>query len=125
MKIFVIEDSPLVRMRLEELLGETPNVALVGQVDMPSGVVEAVLAAKPDVVILGGQPGSGIDVLAELRASEIPMIKIMLTTFPHPLFRQRCLDAGANYFLDKTIEFERIGEIIEGLAIQRSEGIKE
>jgi DNA-binding NarL/FixJ family response regulator len=124
MKVFVIEDSALVRGRLEEMLSETPNVALMGQAAQPSDAVEAVLAARPDVVILGDQPRSAIDFLAQLQASEIPMVKILLTSFPNPLYRQSCLDAGANYFLDKTIEFERIVEIIEGLVIQQSQSIK-
>jgi DNA-binding NarL/FixJ family response regulator len=117
MKVFVIDDSPLVRERLRELLAEIPGISLVAEMDQALNPVDAIRAAEPDVVILDIQllSGRGLEILEGLKASELPMVKIMLTAFPHPLYRQRCLEAGAHFFLDKTIEFERIAEVLESL----------
>ena len=127
MRVFVIDDSPLVRRRLEQMLTDIPGLCMVGQMDRIAGTVEAIQAAKPDLVILDIQfpDGSGIDILEQLKSSELSMVKIMLTEFPNSLYRQRCLDAGAHYFLDKTMEFERVVEVINSLAIQQSESINE
>jgi DNA-binding NarL/FixJ family response regulator len=120
MKVFVIDDSPLVRRRLHELLAEIPGISFVEQLDQTSFIVEAIQAAAPDVVILDIQlpHGNGIEILEGLKSSELPMVKIMLTAFPNPLYRQRCLEAGAHYFLDKTTEFERIVGVLESLTAE-------
>jgi DNA-binding NarL/FixJ family response regulator len=122
MKVFLIDDSPLVRERLHELLAEIPGISLVEQRDQTSGTVEAIQAAEPDVVILDIQlpHGSGIEILEGLKSSELPMVKIMLTAFPNPLYRQRCLEAGAHYFLDKSVEFERIVEVLDSLVAEQN-----
>jgi len=122
MKVCVIDDSPLVRERLHELLAEIPGISLVEQMDQTSGTVKAIQAAEPDVVILDIQlpHGSGIEILEELKSIELPMVKIMLTAFPNPLYRQRCLEAGAHYFLDKSVEFERIVEVLDSLVAEQN-----
>lgn len=122
MKVFVIDDSPLVRERLHELLADIPGISLVEQVDQTSTPVEAIQAAKPDVLILDIQltQRSGIEILEELKSSELPMVKIMLTAFPNPLYRRRCLEAGAHYFLDKAVEFDRIVDVLNSLAEQQN-----
>jgi DNA-binding NarL/FixJ family response regulator len=122
MKVFVIDDSPLGRGRLHELLAEIPGISVVAQLDQASDLKEAIQASQPDVLILDIQllRARGLEILEELKSSERPLVKIMLTTFPNPLYRQRCLDAGADYFLDKAVEFEMIVNVLESLVAQRS-----
>jgi DNA-binding NarL/FixJ family response regulator len=38
---------------------------------------------------------------------------IILTNYPYPAFRQKCLDAGADFFLDKSTEFDQIPALFE------------
>jgi DNA-binding NarL/FixJ family response regulator len=122
MKVFIIDDSPLVRERLHELLAEIPGISLVEHMDPTSGTIDAIQAAEPDVVILDIQlpTGRGIEILEELKSNALQMVKIMLTTFPNPLYRRRCLEAGAHYFLDKTTEFERIVDVLNSLVARRN-----
>lgn len=54
--------------------------------------------------------GSGFDALKHIKQNSDAPIVIVLTN--HPEFRQSCLDAGADYFLDKSIEFEQIPDIL-------------
>ena len=39
-----------------------------------------------------------------------------LTAFPNPIYRQRYLEAGTDYFLDQTIDVNRLIEVITSLA---------
>jgi DNA-binding NarL/FixJ family response regulator len=56
--------------------------------------------------------GSGIDVLNEVRKT-IPAIRaIVLSNYVSPQHLKASADAGAEYFLDKTSDFERIPEIL-------------
>jgi DNA-binding response OmpR family regulator len=59
--------------------------------------------------------GNGIQVLEAIKTSTAAPVVIMLTAFPYPQYRKKCLEVGADYFLDKTTEFERVVEVLEQL----------
>ena len=127
MKVFIVDDSPLIRERLREMLAEIPGIHLAGQTSQFSGTLETVLAAKPDVIILDVQlsDGSGINILKKLKLSETPLIKIILTAFPNSIYRRRCMEAGADYFLDKTVDFDHLAEVITDLARKKIESFND
>ena len=117
MKVYVVEDSQAVRERLIEMIRDIKDVDVVGEAASEDAAVSGILEARPDVAILDislGQ-GSGIEVLARVKR-QLPELKgIMLTNFSSPQHVKASADAGAEYFLDKTSEFEKIVEILERL----------
>jgi DNA-binding NarL/FixJ family response regulator len=40
---------------------------------------------------------------------------LICTNYPYPQYREECLTAGANFFLDKSAEFEKIPAILREL----------
>ena len=50
-----------------------------------------------------------------IKAVEDGPVVIMLTAFPYPQHRRKCMEAGADYFLDKATEFGRVAEVLERL----------
>ncbi len=117
LRILIADDSPLVRERLAELVSAVGGVAVVGQTEDACGTIRAIRRLRPDVAILDIRlaEGTGLQVLETVKAGESPPVVIMLTAFPYPQYRQRCLEAGAEYFLDKATEFDQIAEVLEGL----------
>jgi CheY-like chemotaxis protein len=57
-------------------------------------------------------PGGGLHVLEAVKGGESPPVVIMLTAFPYPQYRKRCLEAGAEHFLDKATEFDQIAVLL-------------
>ena len=117
MKVFVVEDSQAVRERLVEMIRDIDDVDVVGEADSYDTAVSGILASRPDVAILDVSlaEGSGIDVLACVKR-QLPALKgIMLTNYASPQHVKASADAGAEYFLDKSSEFERIVDILERL----------
>ena len=39
----------------------------------------------------------------------------MLTNHPYAPYRKKCLQVGAKFFLDKSNEFEKVGEALQAL----------
>ena len=117
LKVFITDDSVLVRERLVGLLSELEAVELVGQAESASEAVEAIQRLGPDVVILDIRlPGSsGIEVLKIIKQNVPAPIVIMLTAFPYRQFYEKCQEAGAEYFFDKASEFHRIVEVLKQL----------
>ncbi|MBI1965912.1 MAG: response regulator transcription factor [Betaproteobacteria bacterium] len=117
MKIFVLEDSAAVRERLIEMIREIEDIEVVGEADRFETAVAGITNTRPDVAILdirlADDAGSGIDVLNEVRKT-LPAIRaIVLSNYATPQHLKASADAGAEYFLDKSKDFERITEILE------------
>jgi DNA-binding NarL/FixJ family response regulator len=51
-RVFIADDSPIIRERLASLLGELDNVVIAGQAEDLAGVIRLVPRARPDFVVL-------------------------------------------------------------------------
>jgi DNA-binding NarL/FixJ family response regulator len=117
MKIFIVEDSPAVLERLADMIGEIEGMELVGDAGTYDAAVSGIMSARPDVAVLdiklADDRGTGIDVLVRVR-QHLPNIKaIVLSNYATPQHVKASADAGAQYFLDKSADFERLGEILQ------------
>jgi DNA-binding NarL/FixJ family response regulator len=126
-KVFIADDSRIVRERLITLLNELAGVEVVGQAENVAETISAIGNLQPDVVILDIRMpgGSGIDVLRQIKEDGMWPIVIILTNYPFPGYRQRCLQAGADFFLDKSIEFDQIPALFEQLKPDKNQSIGE
>jgi DNA-binding NarL/FixJ family response regulator len=117
LKVLIADDSSLLRERIGEMISEIEGVELIGQAGDAQAALEAIRRLKPHVAILDIRmpKGSGIRVLAQVKGEPSPPIVIMFTAFPYPQYRQKCLEAGADYFFDKASEFERLAGLLETL----------
>jgi len=126
MKIFVVEDSSAVRERLVEMIREVEDMEVVGEAATYGKAVAGITQTAPDVAILdiklADDTGSGIDVLNEIRKTMPAMRAIVLSNYVSPQHLKASADAGAEYFLDKSSDFEKIPEILERIALDRSRG---
>ena len=120
MKVFIVDDSKVVVERLASLLEDVPGALLVGQAGDVPEAVHGIQEMKPDALILDlHMPGgSGLDVLRAIRTDHPDLYVVICTNYPYPEFREECLSAGANLFLDKSAEFEKIPSILREL-VQR------
>jgi DNA-binding NarL/FixJ family response regulator len=103
--------------RLTDLLEEIPGAQLVGQASDVPGTVQGVQKLGPDVLILDLQMpgGTGLDVLRAIRVDHPHLYVLICTNYPYPQVRDECFTAGANFFLDKSAEFEKIPAILREL----------
>jgi DNA-binding NarL/FixJ family response regulator len=117
MKVFIVDDSTVVVERLADLLEEVPGARLVGQAGDVPEAVHGIQEMKPDALILDlHMPGgSGLDVLRAIRSDHPDLYVVICTNYPYPEYREECLTAGANFFLDKSAEFEKIPSILREL----------
>jgi len=117
MKVFVVEDSAAVRERLIEMIREIDDIEVVGEADTFDKAVNGIMNTRPDVAVLdiklANDGGSGIDVLIQVRKGLPEMKAIVLSNYATPQHMKASADAGAEYFLDKSADFERITEILE------------
>jgi DNA-binding NarL/FixJ family response regulator len=120
MKVFIVDDSAEVRKRIIAMLADLQMVGSIEEAENVQDAIRTLQGFIPDVVILDIQMpgGSGIDVLTKIEKKDRAPVVIMLTNYPYPQYRRRCLDAGADFFFDKSNEFDRVAEVVSSMSRQ-------
>ena len=112
LRILFADDEPLARQRLTDLLAAEQDVEVVGACADGEEAAEAILAQRPDIVLLDVQmPGlSGFEVVEAIGAEDLPAV-IFVTA--HDEFAPRAFDAHAVDYLLKPVAPERFRAAIE------------
>lgn len=118
MKVFLVEDSPLVRERLVEMIEAGGMHHVTGEADSYERALAGIAATRPDVGIFDIKlaRGNGIDTLAEVKRHLPGLVGIVMSNHATPQHAKASAEAGAAYFLDKSTDFERIPEILSSIA---------
>lgn len=114
LRVFLVEDSPAIRERLTTLLEDCVGVCLVGTADSVEGSIAAIKSSRPDALVLDLRiiGGSGLEVLKAV-LPHFPGLRVaVLTNYPTDQHRLACVAAGAEHFLDKSLEFSRVPAIL-------------
>ena len=118
LKVFLIEDSQLIRERLIEEITSIRKTEFVGCAESESEAVEKLSHVDCDAIVLdiGLVRGNGFGVLRSVRASRVRWPKVIVfTSHAYPFYRQLTMELGANYFLDKAKDLKLLLEIIKEL----------
>lgn len=119
MKVFIADDSSEIRKRIIAMLSDlVERIEMIGEAENVQDAITSIHEFDPDVVILDiGMPGgSGIDVLKKIKKkNEVPVI-IILTNYPPSQYRKKCMEAGADFFFDKSRDFEEIVKVVSGIS---------
>ncbi len=118
LKVFIADDSQLVRDRLKELLAEKGSMDVIGESGDAEEAIQAIRRLNPDVVILDIRMpgGGGLPVLTDIKSRKPSPVVIVLTSYPYPQYRQTYLAAGADYFFDKIKDIQQMTDVLVELA---------
>ena len=123
MRVFIADDSEVVRMRLSTMLEDIPGVELGGAAETVDQAIEAIHQGRPEVVIVDlYMPGNGVNLIEHLKREEPERTVIVLTNYPYPQYRRRCLQAGADFFFDKSTELLAVVDVLSRLARPGQDG---
>lgn len=123
LSVLLIEDSVEIRDALIQSIEGSGALAVKGTVDnsqeaialLDEGAIEAA------VIDLHLRAGSGLQVLAHLKQAGNPqnIFRIVLSNHTTPAFKRICTDLGADYVLDKSLEFDYAIALLEKHALVR------
>ena len=118
MRVFLVEDAPLLRERLEALIAAIPGASVVGHASGAKEAAEAILRVRPDVVVLDIHltEGNGFDVMRGLRAAAFQPGVYVLTNHPLDGYRQAAERLGARGFFDKSSEIPQLRDALAARA---------
>jgi DNA-binding NarL/FixJ family response regulator len=107
MRVFLVEDSPLLRTRLEAMLATIPGARAAGHADGAQEAIRRILEERPEAVVLDIhlKEGSGLDVLRAVHEAAPGIAVFVLTNYPEENYRRIAAQLGALGFFDKSSEF--------------------
>ena len=111
LRVFLVEDSPVIRENLAAAMEELAPVQIVGFSDNGPAAITWI-AANPDgvdllVIDLFLKRGSGLDVL-RAAAKMTQARTVVLSNYATPDMRRKCLNLGADRIFDKSTEIEAL-----------------
>ena len=111
-RTLIVDDEPLARDRLLNLLRAEPDIEIVGQCANGQEAVSAIQKEQPNLVFLDVQMPelNGFDVLAALDLNRMPVV-IFVTAFDR--FALRAFEVHALDFLLKPFDQERFNKALD------------
>lgn len=113
-----MEDSAAIRERLRDMLERIPHVELAGEADNENDAMRDICRIQPDAVILDFSSASGnsLSLMHRIKLQSLSIRVIVLTNNAYPQYRKKCMESGADYFLDKSRDIGVLSDLLSGLA---------
>jgi len=102
-RVLVVEDHPLVRERLREIIDSQPDLRVCGEAADRQGALKLIGAECPDFIILdlSLRDSNGLDLLKDLHVQHPEIPVLVLSMHDESLYAERALRAGARGYITK------------------------
>lgn len=121
LKIITVDDSELIAERIGSHLVDDNHFLYLGNAINISSAHKLISIEAPDVAILDIHltddfpKANGINLLVDLKKKYPKMIVIMLTNLSESHYRNNCINAGADYFFDKSVDFDKMLHVLKSI----------
>jgi DNA-binding NarL/FixJ family response regulator len=109
-RILLVDDHPLVRERLGEIINREPDLIISGEAEDRQEAIDAILAKPPDLVIvdLTLKNSDGLELIKDIRARWPRMRMLVVSMHDESLYAERVIRAGAMGYITKQEATRRI-----------------
>ena len=117
-RLFLVDDHPLVRDGLRARLDPLPALEIVGEAGSAAEALNAIETLQPDIVLadVGMKDMNGIELAALLQQRQPAARVVMLSMYDNPEYVQQALQAGARGYVLKDAPASEIVAAIEAVA---------
>lgn len=120
MRVFIVDDSALLRTHLAEIVAAIPGATVTGEASDADAALAGIRATAPDVVILDAVfPGGGGGRVLDLLGNDAPGPAVLvLTNHAEPEYRAEFLRRGVAGFFDKALELPELVAALRDRAVR-------
>ncbi len=113
-KIFLVDDHPLVREWLTNLIHQQPDLSVCGESEDAPHALQQIAATRPDVAIVDItlKHGSGIELIKNLKTLQPDLAIIVLSMHDEKIYAERALRAGARGYIMKRETAKKVITVI-------------
>ena len=119
-QVFLVDDHPLVREWLTNLINKRPDLQVCGEAGSAPEALQRIGAIQPDIAIVDITlaSGSGIELIKDLQSQHPAVAVLVLTMHDETVYALRALRAGARGYIMKaeatTKIIQAIRTVLEG-----------
>jgi DNA-binding NarL/FixJ family response regulator len=120
-KVLIFDDVALIRSLASDLLLENRDISAILEAADMQAAVTLMAEHQPQVAILditvpaGCGLKNGVDLLRMIKSTYPTTAIIMLTNHANAQSRAECMRSGADFFLDKSYEFDQLPMVMAAL----------
>ena len=102
-RIFLVDDHPMVRERLAQMINHEPDLAVCGEAMDGPVALKAINTFRPDLVVtdISLKTSHGLELIKDLKALHPAMPILVLSMHDESLYAERVLRAGAKGYITK------------------------
>jgi len=102
-RIVIVDDHPLVRERLVELINREPDLAVCGEAEDRHEAIEIIASTRPHLAVidLSLKNSLGIELIKDLQASQPEVLILVVSMQDELIYAERCIRAGARGYITK------------------------
>jgi DNA-binding NarL/FixJ family response regulator len=103
LRILVVDDHPIVRKGLAQLIAHEPDIEMVGGADNVVDALRQVADLQPDLVVvdMSLKDSHGLELLALIKAQFVDVRTLVWSMFEEKIYAERALRAGAMGYVNK------------------------
>jgi DNA-binding NarL/FixJ family response regulator len=113
-QVLIVDDHPVVRRGLAELIRSEPGMEVCGEAADANEALRIADSTHPDVVIvdISLQAGNGIELIAQLKSRDERVRTLVSSVHDESLFAERALRAGAMGYINKQEPADKVLDAI-------------
>jgi DNA-binding NarL/FixJ family response regulator len=113
-RIFIVDDHPLVREWLANLINQQPDLSVCGETESAPAALSALSAAQPDLLIvdINLKNSSGVELIKDLKKLHPDVPVLVLAMHDESLYAERAFRAGARGYVNKRESAQKMIEAI-------------
>lgn len=102
-RIVIVDDHPMVRERLVELIDREPDLEVCGEAEDRHEALEVIEATCPDLAIvdLSLKTSLGIELIKDLQVRQPDVMILVVSMQDEMIHAERCIRAGARGYITK------------------------
>ena len=102
-RILIVDDHPLVRAGLAQLIGDCPDLEVCGEAADMAEALRLIDSDCPDLAIidLSLAGGSGLDLIERIKSRNLDILMLVASMHDETLYAERVLTAGARGYINK------------------------
>lgn len=113
-RIFIVDDHPLLRRGLAELINREPDMVFCGEAEDSPSAIKAISQLKPDLVIvdISLKGYNGIELIKNIKAFDSKIQVLVLSMHDESIYAMRVLKAGAKAYVMKQEVVDKVMEAV-------------
>ena len=102
-RILLVDDHPLVRERMAEIINQEPDLMVCGEAQDRAGALAAMAAHRPELAIinLALKDSDGLELIKDIRLQWPNVLMLVVSMYEESLYAERVIRAGARGYVTK------------------------